>query len=146
VEIMGDDGKALMQAKVRLNRGKGDGSFVVPVTVNSGYYLLRSYTSWMKNFDTNLFFRKSVSIVNPFKVPDWTRLDRPGAYMVRFYPEGGDLVSGLNSKIGFEAMDQDGRGVPCNGAILDQSNDTVARFQTLKFGLGSFRFTPVFGN
>jgi hypothetical protein len=42
----------------------GNGSFFIPLTLNSGNYLLRAYTSWMKNFSPELYFEKQLAIVN----------------------------------------------------------------------------------
>src|SRR6185295_17368592 len=60
----------------------------------------------------------------------------------RFFPEGGDLVSGLKSKVGFQVTDWTGKGISCRGAILNSSNDTIVKFTPLKFGIGNFYFTP----
>jgi hypothetical protein len=69
--------------------------------------------------------------------------DLAEAYDVQFFPEGGHLVNGLLSKVAFKATDKNGRGVSFVGAVVNQKNDTVARFYTHKFGIGSFSFTPV---
>lgn len=68
------------------------------------------------------------------------------ANSIQFFPEGGNLVSGLTSKVAFKAVGKDGKGVAVRGAVLDQHNDTVARFKSLKFGMGSFLFTPAAGS
>src|SRR6202000_1174190 len=57
-------------------------------------------------------------------------------------PEGGHMVQGLAAKIAFKVTGTDGKGAACTGAVLDQKNDTVARFKTLRFGMGSFTFRP----
>lgn len=146
VELLSADNRPALQGKVRLNKGKGHGSFVVPSTANTGHYLLRAYTAWMKNFDPERYFTKTITLANMFKTPDWASLERPASYTVRFFPEGGELVSGLASRVAFKAVDQYGNGIACKGVIVDQRHDTITRFETLKFGMGSFLFTPVTGS
>lgn len=148
VELLDATGKAVLQAKIGLGKdnGMGNGSLTVPSYIVSGNYVLRAYTNWMKNTDAACFFHKVVSIVNTSRRPDWQQLEKGPAYTVRFFPEGGNLVYGLRSRIGFEVKDQYGKGVNASGSIIDERNDTVARFQTGLYGIGSFYFQPAPGS
>src|ERR1700712_1800097 len=56
VEIISEDQKAVMQAKIALQDGAGNGSLIIPSSIASGNYKLRSYTSRMKNFSADYFF------------------------------------------------------------------------------------------
>jgi hypothetical protein len=69
-----------------------------------------------------------------------------GRARIRLFPEGGNLVDGLSSLIAVEAVDRQGNGVPCDGAVIDQHKDTVAHFHSGPAGTGKFTFTPVAGN
>src|SRR6185312_5729194 len=62
--------------------------------------------------------------------------------VAQFFPEGGNLVNGLNSIIAFKVNDNYGKGVDCEGAIIDQLKDTIAHFQSSRLGMGKFSFTP----
>ncbi|MGB8192155.1 MAG: hypothetical protein WCF67_09565, partial [Chitinophagaceae bacterium] len=147
VEILNHEAKPVMQVKVGLhvNNGSGDGSFILPAHLASGTYQLRAYTQWMKNFDASYYFNKTLSIVNTSVRPDWLSLEKREAYHVQFFPEGGNLVYGLQSRIGFKITDQYGKGVEGNGVIIDQKNNAT-RFYTSRFGIGSFSFLPVAGS
>ncbi len=147
VEILSDDHKPVLQAKISMKDGNGSGSFLVPYSINSGNYVLRAYTNWMKNFLPEFYFEKIITIINPLKKPDWPdEGHNSAAYDIQFFPEGGNMVNGIESKIAFRVADKYGRGVDCNGAVINQKNDTVARFQSLKFGLGNFLMTPAKGD
>src|SRR5580704_5166237 len=50
IEILNKDQKSVLQGKIYLNQGLGNGSFYLPSTVPSGNYKLRAYTNWMKNY------------------------------------------------------------------------------------------------
>jgi len=142
VELLDNHSAAVMQAKIALVNGTGNGSLVIPFSLNSGNYLLRVYTNRMKNFDAAHFFERQVSVVNPLKSAA-TIADVQNPHVdVQFFPEGGQLVRGLDSRIACKVTGPGGRGLPATGAVIDQQNDTVARFKTLKFGMGSFIFKP----
>ena len=145
VEVLSTDQKPVLQAKIALKSGSGSGSFLIPFSFNSGNYVLRAYTNWMKNFLPEFYFEKMLTIVNPLKKPGWSADENSTAYDIQFFPEGGNMVNGMQSKIAFRVADHYGRGVDCNGVIVNQRNDTIARFQSLKFGLGHFLFTPAHG-
>ncbi|MEP6594857.1 MAG: hypothetical protein ABJA71_02875, partial [Ginsengibacter sp.] len=145
VEIISKDQKAILQAKVELKDGVGNGSFLLPFSINSGTFLVRAYTSWMKNNSADYYFEQPITIVNFQKKPRWQELETPSQYHVNFYPEGGDLINGLQSKVAFKITDQYGKGLNCNGILLDQKKDTVITFKSLLFGMGHFMLTPIKG-
>jgi len=145
VELLSSDQKPLLRAKIELNEGTGSGSFMLPFSLNSGIYILRAYTSWMKNFSPDLFFESQLTIINPLKKLNHRENDST-AYGIQFFPEGGNLVTGLQSKVAFHAVNQDGRGIACKGMIINQHNDSITSFESLRFGMGCFYFTPAKGD
>lgn len=143
VEVLDMNQVPVIQAKVALKgTGSGNGSVYIPVSVNSGNYHLRAYTNWMKNFNADNYFEKNITIINPLKSPEIIANKAKPAYDIQFFPEGGNLVSGLISKVAFKVVGQDGKGVNIRGTIINQHNDTIAKFRPLKFGMGNFTFKP----
>ncbi|WP_295673024.1 hypothetical protein [uncultured Mucilaginibacter sp.] len=143
VEILDNNHAAVVQTKIRLNNGTGNGSIYLPFSINSGNYQIQAYTNWMKNFSAEYFFMNGITIVNPLKAPVMSSKPTATAYDVQFFPEGGHLVQQLKSKVAFKITGTDGKGQPGTGAVIDQKNDTVVRFSALKFGIGSFNFKPL---
>ncbi|MCR5887440.1 hypothetical protein LRS06_06520 [Hymenobacter sp. J193] len=142
VEVLDPVQKPVLQAKVSLKQATGAGSFVLPATLPSGRYTVRAYTSWMRNFSPELYFHTSVAIVNTRAPLGVAAKPAAAAYDLQLFPEGGYLVQGVPSKVGFKLTNGAGQGVAAEGTVLDQSGNTVASFRTLRFGLGSFSFTP----
>jgi hypothetical protein len=142
VELLDNKHNAVLQAKIAMNQGTGNGSFYIPFSLSNGNYQLRAYTNWMKNFDADCFFQKQVTIINPVKISPSQSKPTQTAYDLQLFSEGGHLVKGLNSKVAFKVTGPDGKGIDCSGVVIGQQNDTVARFKSLKFGIGSFAFTP----
>jgi hypothetical protein len=65
-------------------------------------------------------------------------LHQPDAIDVQFMPEGGALVAGLPAHIGFKAIGEDGKGVDISGMVVNKENRSVAEFQSIHKGIGSF--------
>jgi len=146
VEVLDKENKPVLQTKIGLTKGGGAGSLYLPATLVSGNYTLRAYTAWMKNFDPEFFFHKEINILNTLKdEPVSAKALTKKQNVVRFFPEGGNLVYGLKSKVAFRAVDSEGKSFAFNGAIINSANDTIVEFQPYKFGIGSFLFTPVEG-
>jgi len=147
LEIVDKDQNPVLQTKITLNNGKGTGSVFIPPFLGSGNYLVRGYTQWMKNFSPEFYFQSAITIANPFSKPASapTTAKATLPYDLQLFPEGGNLVQGLPSKVGFRAVGEDGKGIAFKGRIVTAQNDTVARFQPHKFGIGAFDFTPQTG-
>ncbi len=145
-EILDRDNKPVLQEKIQLENGTGDASFYLPLTLASGYYKLRSYTNWMKNFSPDFFFEKPITVVNTIKAPDNLPAADTAVYYAGFFPEGGNLVSNIESKVAYRITDQSGKGVMAKGFILRNNSDTVLSFQPSRFGIGNFVFQPSAGS
>ncbi|GAA3992975.1 hypothetical protein [Mucilaginibacter dorajii] len=147
VDVVDNAHNALLQAKIAIADGTGSGSLYIPVSTSNGSYRFRAYTNWMKNFGPDYYFDKNITIVNPLKSPEAAAKEIAPVYNAQFFPEGGNLVAGVNSRVAFKVTAPNGNGLATyHGAVVDQHNDTVARFEPLKFGIGSFVFTPVANN
>ncbi|UOQ52071.1 hypothetical protein [Hymenobacter cellulosivorans] len=142
VELLDREHKPVLQGKIDLQQASGQGSFVLPKSLASGTYTLRAYTNWMKNFPPEYYFQSSVTVVNTFGSVTKAGPPAQSGFDTQFFPEGGHLVKGLTSTVAFKVTDQWDQGVAASGIIVDQRGQNVAQFNTLKFGLGSFTFTP----
>jgi hypothetical protein len=147
LEVMDKEQNAVVQTKFSLLDGKGNGSLILPSTIASGNYKVRCYTNWMKNFSSDYFFETTITVVNPFVKFDPNPDEKQEVtYDIQFFPEGGQLVKNVESKVGFRAISGNGKGIDFNGVVVDQKNDTIVKFSPKKFGIGNFAFKPVEGN
>ena len=62
---------------------------------------------------------------------------------VKFFPEGGELVTGIRSRVGFKAVGSDGLGMKISGYITDKGNNKLAEFESEHAGMGYFRLNPI---
>lgn len=66
-------------------------------------------------------------------------------YSVSFFPEGGDLLSGVLQRVAFKAQAATGFSLPVEGFVMNDRGDTVSTFVTEHDGMGVFSFTPELG-
>lgn len=150
LEWLDQNNQPVLQTKIGLSDGHGDGSLYLPPALHSGNYKLRAYTSWMKNYGADWFFEKEITIINGRspstpRAPDSVNAPAnpaPAKDHVDFFPEGGNLVGNIPGKIAFRVTDQYGKGIECDGFVTEDNQDTVARFRPYLFGIGSFKLTP----
>lgn len=61
---------------------------------------------------------------------------------IQFFPEGGEMIDGLKSKIGFKAIKSDGLGISLSGEIVEYGGAEIAKITSNQLGMGAFTFTP----
>jgi len=66
VEILSADHKPVVQVKIGLHKGIGEGFIDIPSSAGSGNYTFRAYTNWMKNFSADCFFEKRITLINAY--------------------------------------------------------------------------------
>lgn len=57
---------------------------------------------------------------------------------VQFFPEGGELISGLAVRVAFKAITAKGLGVDLKGTVTDNEGNTLSTFNSSHLGMGSF--------
>ena len=146
VEIINRYNKSVLRYKYQLENGFGDGSFILPDNFLSGNYTLRAYTHWMRNEGPDAFFEQEFTVVNTLdedaKPANTSSISKIG---FQFFPEGGNLIVGVETKIAFKATNEFEEGLECNGIILNDRNDTLVSFSSFNMGMGNFKFKPIFG-
>lgn len=61
---------------------------------------------------------------------------------ITFFPEGGDLVTGLKSNVAFRAVNEFGKPADIEGIVTDSKGNTITSFSSYHFGMGSFSIAP----
>ncbi|HEX8515455.1 MAG TPA: MG2 domain-containing protein [Bacteroidia bacterium] len=61
---------------------------------------------------------------------------------LQLFPEGGDLVSGLESRVAFRALNEFNKPADIEGIIVDDNGTRVSGFSSFHQGMGSFKFIP----
>ena len=144
IELLNGKDSVVNRVKLRPDKGSYSGYLPVSDRLESGEYMLRAYTAFMKNQDENYFFRKRINITGPGD-PEQPKTSPVRDFQVEFFPEGGYLVPYTGCRIGFKALNSSGLGEDVYGRIVDEREETVVSFRSLHKGMGYFYLYPVEG-
>jgi hypothetical protein len=221
-ELIGADEVILQKKIIKIEKGIGQGNFDLDKKILKGNYLIRAYTQWNQNFDTDFVFEEYIQvftndsqnkepiqniklikeatssdhlqvIFNPQVIDSLQKKelnvyitvdtkkdsllikkDKNNKYILdydikkdsqfasfkietenektyaktvvlnkeyidlQFFPESGQLVQGLSSKVGFKALDANGKGKIIEGNIIDENQAVITSFKSNALGMGSF--------
>ena len=152
-----DANNDVLQTK-RLNIGNygAAGEFPLP-NGTSGTFQVRAYTNSMRNHDQKFYFKKEVSVLG-FGQKSETLLKTDGNkkrevgtitsvanFDMQFFPEGGTMVNGLSSYLGFKSINQLGMGIDVEGEIFDYAGKSYGSFKSFHRGIGGVTFKPESG-
>lgn len=143
-ELSDGDGKILERKVSPIMESTTAGSYDLPKTLKARHLHFRAYTTWMTNFDTAFYYEKDIRIYD--KKSDSGVIAPPQSARIQFFPEGGDLIAGLESMVAFKANDQFGLPVTVSGSIQDGKGKEVIVFNTDHDGMGKFLVTPEKGD
>lgn len=142
VELLKDSSTIISRNVLPVFLGTANGQFELPDSLTTGNYIIRAYTATMLNQlagqageETAFLYYRSVFIYGKNKSATAAN-DADNKPLLRFFPEGGNLVKGFNGTLAFKATDKKGMPVNVAGKILNDKNETVAGFSTYHDGMG----------
>lgn len=103
VELL-DESTALVQAKIEIKEGIGEGWLELPALLPTGYYRLVAYTRYMRNEGDTVFFRKTIGVVNTFRKDETVPTD---TLLKASFPEpSGNTLQLTTDKASFSRREQ----------------------------------------
>ncbi len=143
ITLTSPEGKNVLSSVFPVVRGKSYGELQLPDSLAGGVYMLKAYTEWMKNFDNDLYYHENLVILNPFEeTPALAQRVKNTSNLITFTAEGGVMVDGIPSQIGFRAEDRFGNGINIKGRITDENGRLVAPVKTIFDGMGNVFMLP----
>ncbi|MGZ3854371.1 MAG: hypothetical protein ACXVBX_16365, partial [Flavisolibacter sp.] len=140
VDWIADNGTLLSHTVSPIVDGATNGQFDLPGDYKSDFVHVRAYTRWMLNFDTAFVYSKDIRILPQDQIFRKTPVAINPS--LQFFPEGGDMVTGVKNTVAFKANDQFGRPVKIKGKLLDNKGSLIQSFSSIHDGMGSFSFIP----
>lgn len=133
-------GKLIRQNVAPLFQSTAKGSFELPADYTGSIIRMKVYTRWSLNDDPAFGFERDIIINNN------ETITKPGKAenntIVNVFPEGGELITGLNSLVAFKATDKFGKPVKIKGLVVNQLGKTLDTIKVKHDGMGSFRLMP----
>ena len=163
VDLVSPSGDVVATRKLNITNGEAEGSIDLKGLIGSGFYEVRAYTRYMLNWDSQSVFSRIIPIFKePRKEGDYShavidksdyRRQQPnhreqgdthhssGKIQVRFYPEGGHLVTQRESKVAFEVFDDKGKAIKVEGRLM-VGDHVVCQVRSGDNGRGVFSVKP----
>lgn len=159
-------GKLLRHETAPLFEASARGQFELPAAYTGAFLHVRAYTKWMLNFDSAFLYDKDIPVYQAGLPPGKTSAtDKSGISgnnslsgntagllntgnpksSIQFFPEGGDLINGLPSRVAFKAVNSFGLPAKIRGVVKSGSGDLVDSLTVEHDGMGSFFLQPTGG-
>lgn len=132
-----ENGKILQQHISPVFNSSTDGYFVIPDSLHSAQLICRAYTTWMLNFDTSLVFTRSIQIMSSKTPAEMVPVNITTG--LHFFPEGGDMITGVKNTIAFKANYNNGLPFPVEGVIkIQETGEVAVPLTVIHDGMGKF--------
>ncbi|HXB42727.1 MAG TPA: hypothetical protein VNV85_01655 [Puia sp.] len=139
-EISDANGNVLQRKVSPLFESTAAGSFDLPKDLKGRHIHFRAYSAWMLNFDTAFIYEKDIRLANA--ITDSPSSNLQAERHLQFFPEGGDIISGVDNNIGFKATGPFGLPFAVKGVIKDKSGKQIQEFSSAHDGMGKLLLSP----
>ena len=159
VELCAPEGYVVETKKYKLDEnGRCNGEFELRKELLSGYYEVRAYTRYMLNWGDEAVFSRVFPVYDKVNGDNYdfkNMLDRKRSFMhegkwvtnelpeadLKFYPEGGHLVEGIETTVAYELFDDEGK--PGKDSVyIFADKELLLKSVPTHAGVGTFTFTP----
>ncbi|TXD82214.1 hypothetical protein ESY86_15395 [Subsaximicrobium wynnwilliamsii] len=138
-----ESGEVLKKSLILAENGVANGVFEIDSLFDSGNYIFKAYSNWMKNFNEQNFYIENLKIINPEDYKKEVTTNSQDID-VQFLPEGGHLIANVNNSIGVTIKNNLGYGIPnLSAGVYDNTGTEITNFKTNALGLGKFSIKPV---
>ncbi len=134
--------KAIAKSVFPVFISSASGSIILPDTLTSGYYSIIAYTSGMLAQNESFLFKRNVYVYGAQK-PQIKKIE--DSIKVEFFPEGGNLVTGLSSSVAFKATNSEEMPVNIAGKLYNDKMELLASISCLHDGMGLVEVEPIAG-
>jgi hypothetical protein len=146
VDLINTNNQIDKSIKLQLTNGLAWGDFLLPDSLPEGNYRVRAYTQLMRNDGDAAFFDRVIPVGSnqPKPIPE-SIIGGASANEkadLQFFPEGGNLVCGIRSKVAFKAINKNGKGIDVTGVVVDNNNNEAGNFTSAHLGTGYFYLKP----
>lgn len=146
LQMVDSKDSVVWREKYPIGNGIADGHVYVDEKLPEGDYSLEGYTRYsFHNDTTGILSAHKIRVVKNIAQNN-QRTDKGEESNLRFdlFPEGGNLISGLSSRLAFKATGGKGYPVDVEGTLYEDDNPATT-FKSIHDGMGFFFFTPSAG-
>ncbi|HMJ45773.1 MAG TPA: hypothetical protein VK498_00490, partial [Ferruginibacter sp.] len=137
VELWDGSGKLLDKKIAPVWNASAIGELSFPDTLQTQDLFIRAYTTWMLNFDRAFIYYKKVRLISHVSPEEVVSLKSSLA----LFPEGGNLVPGIENQVAFKAINNNGTPFNVEGTLKNDKG-VIQTIKSLHNGMGVFTFIP----
>lgn len=144
LQMINSKDSVVWQEKYLIENGITSGHVYIDEKLSEGDYFLEGYTrySFYQNDSTGIIPARKIKIVKNISRMVATDNPKDSAFRFELFPEGGNLVSGILSKLAFKATDGQGNPVDVEGTLY-QDDEPLIEIKSMHDGMGVFLFSPL---
>jgi hypothetical protein len=142
IELINEKDSIIRHINLPVDDGLASGDIAIARAFKAGTYRVRAYTNWMRNYGTDGFYEQRISIGAVPSAASSLMQQIAKNPDIQFFPESGELINGLRSKVAVKVIAPNGLGKDVEGSIIDNDGAEVAVFSTQHLGMGVFAITP----
>lgn len=139
VELLdNNDSRVIRRIMIKADK---DGVFAnmiaLPSDIRAGSYTLTAYSQWMRNFGTDGFYYKQLRVIDSESLAKHNSDSSTiNAISIALLPEGGHLIAGIQQKIAYKAIDNNGKGVDVEVQLVDEVGNVLQISRSEHLGMG----------
>ncbi len=160
--LYNEQGEIADSARYKIENACSPGWMTIPETAKPGKYRFVAFTSLMQNDDPKDAFQMELRVISNSDLPELLNIKNntdsdssihnnfknpinEQTIDLRFLPEGGNLLTGLEQKIGFNATDSNGEPVQIKGLLRNRKGEVLDSIKSGPYGPGFFICNPESG-
>lgn len=136
VQILNTNNKIVLQAKSLASSGTGTVQVKIPEDLPAGEYTILAFTNYLRNYDEQGPFSKSIYIYSHLEEPQFDTSNKTESYIL--HPEGGTLPYNLPSRIAYIKN----HNCSDNGIKIIDDQGLEILEKTIDVRVGSFFISP----
>ena len=154
-QLWNSSGKMVSEQVWPILFGTSHGQFELSDSTVAGEYMIKAWTAQLLNLSPQGAYRKyfgvratlkslsktSVTAIEKSNFPTAPPLTKEPP-IVRFFPEGGNLVEGVVNTVAFEALQGLQKPLTGQGCLKDETGMVVSKFTASRNGRGLLEWTP----
>lgn len=140
VEMINSVGEQVFGEKIEVSESRVSHELPIPDKIATGWYMVRAYTEWMKNFPDIAFSSTTIRIFNQADIDRLPVHNQPDTLNLCLYPEGGSAPTGRKSTFAARVTNQFGQPCSVRGVLMSPRGDTLDSFLSGKAGWATMHF------
>lgn len=133
-QLINEKGEVLDQKTMPILQAGAASHFEIPDSTKFKSLYIKAYSSWMLNFDSTMLYNRPINIINSAKKQASVKND----YTLTLFPEGGDLMENISSRVAFNTNDNNGKPFVVQGTVVGPDGKTITDFKSNHRGMGYF--------